>query len=459
MILVALLAVGLAAARPGFAQHDLPFSSLEALAFSGPLQVDGRLDEEVWSRALVGSGFTQRERPAEPATERTEVMVVYTPTTLYIGLRCFDSHPEKIIAKEMERDGRLFRDDSVIVMLDTFHDHRNGYFLEVNPNGAILDALSTDEGRDLNSDWNGVWTAAARITPEGWTAEMAIPFSTLRFDPATDTWGFNVRRLVARKAEQSYWVQVGRDATLLRMSRAGHLTGLHGLEPGLNLRLKPYAVGSHTDFNTTGVTTDKTNLGLDLKWGITRGLALDLTYHTDFAEAEVDDQQVNLTRFSLFLREKREFFLENSGIYEFVPPTQLGGTPPLKLFFSRRIGIAESGFPVPILWGARLTGRAGDWSVGLLDATTQALGQNRSGGVLGGIPEDNWGVVRVKRNIGERSSVGMIFTSRVENGGGENQVLGLDANLNPLPELNINTFYAVSHDPGVSDHSGGGTMV
>jgi len=468
-LLPVLLAAGLAAARPGAAQHDKPFLTLEALAVSEPLQVDGRLDEEVWSRAQVGSGFTQREKPEQPATEPTEVLVVYTPATLYIGLRCFDSHPEQIVAKEMERDGRLFRDDSVIVVLDTFHDHRNSYFMEVNPTGAILDALSTEEGRSLNSDWDGVWTAAAKITADGWTAEMAIPFSTLRFDPSLDTWGFNVRRLVARKAEQSYWVQVGRDASLLRMSRAGHLTGLKGLEAGLNLQLKPFAVGSRTEFNLTGLENDRSDLGLDLKWGITRGLALDLTYNTDFAEAEADDQQVNLTRFSLFFDEKREFFLENAGIFEFVPPSQIGGTPPLEIFFSRKIGIAESGVPVPMQWGARLTGRAGDWSIGLLDASTEPLDQPTSG-VLGGVPEDNWGVVRVKRNVGERSAVGMIFTNRDSRDLGTNQVYGLDANLNPLPKLNVNTFFAVSRSSnpfvdsiGVvdahSDEAGGASMV
>ncbi|HWN42486.1 MAG TPA: carbohydrate binding family 9 domain-containing protein, partial [Thermoanaerobaculia bacterium] len=177
------LAAGLLAAsllaRPAVAQHDMPFSTVEALVVSDPLQVDGRLDEEAWSRAQVASGFTQREKPEEPATEPTEFLVVYTPTMLYIGFRCFDSEPDQIVAKELERDGRLFRDDAVIVVIDTFHDHRNSYFLEVNPAGAILDALSSEEGRSLNSDWDGVWTAAARITPEGWTAEMAIPFSTL----------------------------------------------------------------------------------------------------------------------------------------------------------------------------------------------------------------------------------------------------------------------------------------
>jgi hypothetical protein len=452
------LAAGLAGARPASAQHPNPVPSLEALPITEPIQVDGRLDEEIWSRAAVGSGFTQRERPSEPATERTEIMVAYTPATLYIGIRCFDPHPEKIVAKEMEYDGRLFRDDSVIVVLDTFHDHRNAYFLETNPNGAILDALSSDEGRNLNNDWNGVWEAASRITSEGWTSEMAIPFATLRFDPRIETWGFNVRRLVAHSGEQSYWTQVGRDASLVRMSRAGHLTGLHGLEPALNLQIKPHAVGSRTEVSASGAHDEESNLGLDVKWGITRGLALDLTYNTDFAEAEADDQQVNLTRFSLFLKEKRDFFLENSGIFEVVPPSQLGGTPPLKLFFSRRIGIAENGLPVPIHWGTRLTGRAGDWSVGLLDVQTKPLGPSRSA-TVDGIPADNWGILRLKRNVGERSSVGMIFTNRDQDGVGGNQVYGLDADLNPLPNLNVNTSYAASHDPGVSDWAGGGSAV
>jgi hypothetical protein len=457
-VLLAGLAVDLISPRPAFAQHPNPVSSLEALAITEPIQVDGRLDEEAWSRAVVGSGFTKREKPAEPASERTEVMVLYTPTTLYIGFRCFDSHPAQIVAKEMEYDGRLFRDDSLIVMLDTFHDHRNAYFMETNPNGAILDALSSDEGRNLNSDWDGVWSAASRITPEGWTSEMAIPFATLRFDPRLDTWGFNVRRLVARTGEQSYWMQVGRDASLLRMSRAGHLTGLHGLEPALNLRIKPHAVGSRTEISASGAHEEKADFGLDVKWGLARALALDLTYNTDFAEAEADDQQVNLTRFSLFLKEKREFFLENSGIFEVVPPTQLGGTPPLKLFFSRRLGIAPNGLPVPIHWGTRLTGRAGAWNIGLLDVQTKPLGPAQSA-TVGGIPADNWGIVRLKRNVGERSSVGMIFTNRDQDGGEGNQVYGLDADLNPLPKLNVNTFYAASKDPGVSDWAGGASTV
>ena len=194
---------------------------------------------------------------------------------------------------------------------------------------------------------------------------------------------------------------------------------------------------------------ERTDVGLDVKWGITRGLALDLTYNTDFAEAEADDQQVNLTRFSLFLREKREFFLENAGIFEFVPPSQIGGTPPLKLFFSRRIGIAPNGLPVPIRWGTRLTGRAGDWSIGVLDAETKPLGPSTERRRGRASRRTTGASCALKRNVGERSSVGMIFTNREQDGGEGNQVYGLDADLNPLPKLNVNTFFAGSRDPGV----------
>jgi hypothetical protein len=217
-------------------------------------------------------------------------------------------------------------------------------------------------------------------------------------------------------------------------------------------------VGSRTEVPATGATNDTSDVGLDVKWGITRNLALDLTYNTDFAEAEADDQQVNLTRFSLFFKEKRDFFLENAGIFDVVPPSELGGTPTLKLFHSRRIGIAANGTPVPIQWGTRLTGRAGPWSIGVLDAQTEDLTQAESG-VTGGIPRDNWGVVRLKRNIGQRSSIGMLVTNRQSAGGDYNRVYSIDADLNPLPTLNVNTFFAASQDPGVSDWAGGASSV
>ncbi|HEX9944247.1 MAG TPA: DUF5916 domain-containing protein, partial [Thermoanaerobaculia bacterium] len=396
-----------------------PRPSLAAMSISEPLKVDGLLDDRPWQEADIAANFIQREpNPGQPASEPTEVQVVYTNSTLYIGIRALAADPGQIVGEEMQRDGALFRDDSVLVLLDTFNDDRNAYFFEVNPNGAFTDALITDEGRDFNVQWDAVWRAVAQRTPEGWSAEMEIPFATLRFDPAKDTWGLNVRRLIRHKNEEVFWAPVPLQANLFRISLSGDLTGIRGPEPGLNFRVKPFAVGSASKLQapTGPVSDEEGELGLDIKWGLTRSMTLDLTYNTDFAEAEVDDQQINLTRFSLFFPEKRDFFLENAGIFEFGfnPP----GTPFLKPFFSRRIGISPLGTVVPIDWGARLTGRTGPWSIGLLDVQTETYDLD----FFGEQPEDNWGVVRIKRNLGRRSNVGFIATNRDQDGVGTNRV-------------------------------------
>jgi hypothetical protein len=402
----------------------------------------------------VASGFTQREpNQGEPATERTEFRVVYSPTTFYLGIRALDANPDRIIAGEMGRDVSLFKDDSVIVILDTFHDHRNAFFFETNPNSSRTDALITDEGRDTNFEWDGVWWARAQRTPDGWTAEIAIPFSTLRFDPRLDTWGINVRRLIRHKNEEVFWAPINRDASLFRISLAGHLTDLSQIPPAsLNLRVKPFVVGEAQRSIFEPLFTDEDDIrgGLDARWGLTQSLTLDLTYKTDFAQVEVDDQQVNLTRFSLFFPEKREFFLENAGLFEFSDAGSKGfDSPPLlKTFFSRRIGIGPDGETVPVLAGARLTGRVGDWSLGVMDVQTEEL---VTPGTI--IPSDNWGVFRLKRNVGARSTVGTIFTQRLTEGGDYNRVYGFDADINPTRELKLSGFWSQSRDPGVEGES------
>jgi len=432
--------------------------ALEALAIDRPPVVDGALDDEAWQRAAVAAHFIQREPdPGQPATEATEVRVVYTGSTLYVGIRALAADPGRIVGEEMQRDGALDRDDSVLVLLDTFDDDRNAYFFEVNPNGAFADALVTDEGRDFNVQWDAVWRAAARRTSEGWTAEMEIPFATLRFDPGKDTWGLNVRRLIRHKNEEVFWAPVPLEADLFRISLAGDLTGIRGPEPGLNLRVKPFAIGSAArQPAAAGKAADEDGeVGLDVKWGLTRTMTLDLTWNTDFAEAEVDDQKVNLTRFSLFFPEKRDFFLENAGLFEFGFDSP--GTPYLKPFFSRRIGISPSGTVVPIEWGARLTGRAGPWSIGLLDAQTDAWHLDGAGRQ----PEDNWAVVRLKRNLGERSNVGFLATNRDPDGLGANRVAGLDGSFKPNQNATLSAFVTRSETdrtPGagaVTDWAGG----
>ena len=326
-----------------------------AKAIPEGIVLDGILNEPVWKGVPVASGFTQREpKVGVAATEETEVRVAYTVSTLYIGIRALDSEPRAVVARGMQRDTDITEDDSVSIVLDTFDDRKNGYFFATNANGVRVDALMSDEGDDFNVEWNGVWNVKARRTEEGWTAEMEIPFSTLRFSPGKEAWGMNVRRLVRRKGEESYWAALPLEADITRMSLAGRLTGLEGMSPGLNLRVKPFAVASGRESlagqaeargQENGIQTDNNN-GVDVKWGVGRGLSLDLTVNTDFAESQVDEQQVNLSRFSLFLPERREFFLENSGLFEFGPRAGWS-TPVMRPFFSRRVGLTEDGEAVP----------------------------------------------------------------------------------------------------------------
>ena len=435
------------APRAAVPQYSAEPPSLTALRIEEPIRVDGALDDAAWQQAEVSGPFTQHEpKPGYPSTERTEVRVVFTKSTLYIGIRALSSQPETIIARELQRDGTLYRDDSVIVFLDTFDDDRNAYFFETNANGARVDALITDEGRDFNIEWDGVWDSAGRRTPEGWESEIAIPFASLRFAPGSD-WGFNVRRLIRGNSEEAFWAPILLDANLFTVSRYGRLTGLADLQPSFNLRVKPFAVASQDDLSRgPGDSEEDLELGGDLKWGITRSLSLDLTYNTDFAEVEVDDQQVNLTRFSLFFPEKREFFLENAGIFAFGPSPLTSGTPLYEGFFSRRIGIGPRGLVVPVDAGVRLTGRVGEWSLGLADVQTEAV--DTIPGTRQTVPEDNWSVVRVKRNVGRRSSIGMLATNRESAGSDYNRTFGVDGNFNPTRKLRISGYLSQSDDPG-----------
>jgi hypothetical protein len=449
--------------RQASAAGELP--SVRAVATEDEITLDGRLAEAIWRQAPAATEFTQREpNPGEEASEATEVRVVYTKDTLYIGVRVLDSNPSEIVASDMQRDGgggggfgggrtsRLNSDDTVGIVLDTFFDQRNAYFIETNPLGARVDALVTDEGRNTNFDWDGVWDASSRVDDAGWVTEIAIPFSTLRFNPALDTWGMNVRRSIRRKNEEVFWSPIGLEADLFRVSRAGQLTNIVTSEPGLNLRIKPYGSGQVTQ----GVTSDVGTYagdgkgGIDLlRWGVTDSLTLDLTANTDFAQVEADEQRVNLTRFALFFPEKREFFLENAGIFEFGPTSGGGFRPPLlKVFHSRRIGIAE-GSEIPLLVGARVTGRiAGKWNIGVLNSQTGEDTVLDEDDELVFVPSTNWTVARVKRNIGERSSVGAIFTNRQGGNDDYNRVVGVDVDIRPRQELSFGGYWTMSEDPG-----------
>ncbi|MEM8932497.1 MAG: DUF5916 domain-containing protein, partial [Acidobacteriota bacterium] len=440
-LLVACLLASLGSS-PTVDAESLPRPSLEALRIDDPIEVDGVLDEPAWQRAPKASGFTQRE-PVElaPATESTDVRVVYTADTLYVGVRAHDRQPDALVAGEMGLDVGIFRDDGIVVLLDTFHDRRNAYFFETNPNSSRTDGLVTDEGRDFSIDFDTIWNVRTSVDADGWTAEFAIPFSSLRFDAALDTWGFQVRRIIKRKEEFTFWSPIDLQSNLFRLSDAGTLTGLGGLQTGRDLRIKPFVVASTQSSREGDGDGESFDAGLDVKWGVTDGLTLDLTVNTDFAETEVDEIQTNLTRFPLFFPEKREFFLENAGIFQFGP--DLG--PFLRPFFSRRIGIARDGRQVDLDVGARLAGRHGEWNIGLLGARTGSLAADPTDD-LDAVPETTWGVARVKRNVGERSFVGLFASHRRGDDGDWQRVVGADVNWKPNERWSFWAFGATTDD-------------
>lgn len=422
------------------------------------IRIDGSLNEPAWARADVAEGFHQRE-PEEgaPASQPTQVRFLYDENQIYIGVRAYDSEPRRVLGRQLERDAALGLsrfgpaggDDAIEIILDTFHDRRNAYYFATNPRGAQVDGLITDESESPDINWDGVWEVRTQRDAEGWSAEFAIPLRTIRFPPGGGgTWGFNVQRVVARTTEQSLWTAWSRDNEgLHRVSHAGELEGIEGIPSRPELYIKPYALGeTGWDYESTaeGDVDLAGDIGADAKLGLGSGLVLDLTVNTDFAQVEADNEQIDLTRFTLFFPEKREFFLENAGIFEFGSP-QFFGPPTLLLFFSRRIGLQRTGFAdaqtVPILGGARLTGRVGGQTIGLLNVAT---GEEEELGA----PLTNYAVARVKRDIGRRSYVGAIATHKLEEGGVQNATGGLDWNYWISRPLVFQGFYARSSDDG-----------
>jgi hypothetical protein len=426
----------------GILQADSARPDLRALRVpDGAVTVDGLLTEDAWTGAAPATGFRQREPDqGRPASDTTEVRVVYDGHALYVGVVARGTGVvsrillrDRVVATDFFGRPQFGPDDAVVVLLDTFHDHRNALVFATNPNGAEFDALLTDEAREFNVDWRAVWSVrVARLPGGGWSAEFAIPFRTLRYPAgeAQQTWGFNVARITRRNNEESLWTAWSRDnGGMHRISRAGHLSGLARLpRSGLALEAKPYLLASGED---SGVVDRRIKAGLDAKWEVRPGLTLDATVNTDFAQVEVDSEQVNLTRFDLFFPEKRDFFLENAGIFEFGVRAPLE-PPPFLLFFSRRIGISDSGV-VPLIGGARLTGRVGAQTLGLLDVVTDSsLDQPRS----------NYAVARIKRDVGASSYLGAMWTDVRRAGGYWNTAGGVDASLWPTPLLNLQGFYA-----------------
>ncbi len=361
---------------------------------------DGQVEEAFWNDIDPATNFLQQEpNEGAEATEKTEVRVAYDEEYLYLGVILYDSNPSEIKANQKRRDARIVADERFTWIFDTFNDQRSAYFLEVNPNGLRTDGLiNTGQGGGINLNWDGIWEARTVIGDFGWSVEIKIPFRTFNFDIESDRWGANFMRVIRRKSETVLWSGHRRNQGISRPQNAGVLTGLTGMSQGVGLEVVPFGIIKGTEQKNTNRNNVNSTIdgGLDINYSITPSLKASVTFNTDFAEAEVDQRQVNLTRFPLRFPEQRDFFLEGSNIYEFAPRS---GVNP---YFSRRIGL-QDGNPIPITYGARLLGNAGDYNLAMLHVRT---------GESGEINPENFSVARVKRNIGSESTVGVIYTRR-----------------------------------------------
>jgi hypothetical protein len=423
-----------------------------AVKVDTPPKIDGFLEQEIWYQAQPAESFIQKQ-PHEgcPATEKTEVRVLYDKTNLYIGVMCFDSEPEKIIANDKRRDSSdIYNNDHFQIMLDTFHDRRNGYIFIINPLGAKLDLQVRKEGKpeggyhianpNINVDWDGVWEVRTEINEKGWSAEIEIPLVTLRFNEnAKEGWGINFLRNIRRKNEESTWAPLPRNFDLYKISMAGDLKGIEGLKKGLNLQIKPFFLaGGISDRNEFGLlsTKGKVDGGVDLKYGVTSNLTLDVTANTDFSQVEADDEQINLTRFSLYFPEKREFFLENAAIFS------IGSPDDAMIFFSRRIGISEEGEEIPLLGGVKLAGKEGRFNIGLINLQAQSQGE---------IAANNFTVLRLSRDILGKSNIGFMMTNRNSDISGDfNRAFCMDGDFILGKSLSMSGYYALTSTPGLT---------
>jgi hypothetical protein len=430
-------------------------ATVRAIKLTVPLTVDGRLDEEVYRRELPFGGLLQVvPRYGEEMTERSDVWITYDDKYIYLSCRCWDSAPpDQWIANELRRDtGGLRNNDHIGVMFDTFFDRRSGFGFYTNPLGARADYSVVDEGGS-NTDWNPVWTSRTGRFDGGWTVEMAIPLKSLRYRPGVNqTWGVQIRRSVRRKNEWAYLTPVPQilagPQALNRISASGTLVGLDLPPAGRNLELKPYALSQITTdrLRTPALRNDVgADVGGDLKYHLTPNLTFDVTANTDFAQVEVDEQQVNLTRFSLFFPEKRDFFLDGRGIFDFArggPGGTDGDTP--YLFYSRRIGL-DRGRVIPIDVGSRVTGKMGPWAIGLMNI--QAGDE-----AVSGTDPTNFTVVRLKRDVLQRSAVGLMGTNRsvAASGTGSNQAYGIDGSFGLTRDITLGTYWARTSSDGLS---------
>lgn len=446
---------------PGAARSQTPPASgaptATALKIDAPPVLDGDiLNEALWQRGVAAGGFIQKS-PSEgsPASQRTEVRILYTSTALYVGIICFDEDPSGIIISGARRDASLDNTDSVRFILDTYRDGQNGFVFGTNPAGLEYDAQVNNEGQGgggfsgqqggsgggFNLNWDGSWRVRTGVHEQGWSAEFEIPFRTVRYpDKPVQTWGLNVERRIRRHNETAYWAPLTRQFDIARVSRAGSVQ--LEVPPQRNLKIIPYALAEARDESERAGARLRGEPGIDLKYSVTPSLTLDATYNTDFAQVEVDEQQVNLDRFTLFFPEKRPFFLENAGLFAVGAPGEA------EVFFTRRIGISPDGRAIPIRGGARLSGHAArGLNIGFLSMQTER--------VPGVVPAHNFSVVRLRQDLPNRSSIGLIAVNRqttgtTRSGTDYNRSFAADARVGIGRTAIVSGFAALTTSPGLS---------
>lgn len=432
-----------------------PLRTAQASRVDGAPRLDGTLDDPLWQQAIPISKFLQREpTEGQAPTEQTEVRILYDKHEVYFGITCFDSNPKGIVATELRRDVSQELDDYFEIIIDSSHDRRNAYVFQVNPLGTQRDASITEEQAAENGDgdpgWDGVWTSEARITKDGWTATVSISFSTLNFMQSRDViWGINFKRFIRRRNEEDLWSGWQRVYGAARIGQAGELHGISDIGRGRLFIVKPYALTGFTHLPSsaagTGLTPGTNPLltaGLDVKIGLLSNLVANFTVNTDFADADVDTQQFNLTPYKLFFPEKRQFFLENAGIFNFSIGGDSGNGD--LLFFSRQIGIDPiSGIEVPVNGGAKVTGSLGNFELGAMEVNTRQLGTN---------PSANYAVMRVKRSLWGGSYVGVMGIDKRSGNPLDsfNQTTGADTRLVFFNNLVVNGYAAQTRTPGFS---------
>jgi hypothetical protein len=437
---------------------------MTAVKISEPPSIDGEvLNDPVW-RSLPKVDHLVQTQPnaGEDASERTEIAIAYTQETFYLGVICYDSQPNRLVISDARRDASLENTDAFLMILDTYLDGQNGFVFGTNSLGVEYDAQVDNEGQGnfnlnrqqggiiggFNLNWDASWTVKAQVGDFGWSAEFAIPLRTIRYRSGDgQIWGLNFRRNIRKTNEVVYWSPIPINFDLNRLSLAGKLTGLDLRSPG-NLKVIPYVLGKTVkEYRQVNAEAElKADAGIDIKYSITPSLTLDLTYNTDFAQVEVDDQQVNLDRFNLFFPEKRPFFLENAGQFSVGSPGEVD------LFFSRRIGIGDGGLLVPITGGARLSGKLNNTNIGLLSMFTSDVSEE-------GIEPNNFTVARINHEFSSsRSAIGGVFINRLGLGdvdGDYNRTFALDGKLGIGQKARLSGYLAKTNTPGITenDHS------